>query len=506
MKFKFCLFFFLILQVQFLINSQDIWKSAYSGNLDQVIKFIEKVGVEVDTKDSLGMTPLHHAMKGGQFEVGKYLIEKEANIYLADNNGRTVIFWAITSKSYNCIKYLIEDCKLDIKKPAYLRQKDVSLFETALSYYCDSKTLKLIYEKDKNIKIPDYKQNLELYVSLGDLDKVKSFIKKGESPSDKIIENCIISDNVDILTYFNDLDLIKKDSLNDYFMIAVKNNSLQCAKYFIDRGSDINYKKTITFKRGGYDIFGGYEDGPIVEASRLGFYDIIQLLVEKGANVDDKSEQNAAPCILIAAGKGHVKVVEYLISKGADVNSKNATNDTPLMMASYNGYKDMVEFLLLKGANPDLKNNDKKDAKFYAESNGYKEIVEVIDKNRIERFVRVAEDGNIDLLKAELLSGLSIDSINSEGKTALIASSEKNLKKIVDYLLKKGANVNIKDNSGQSALYIAVINGNKDIVTLLIKANADINVINKDDKSLLDLATEKGYKDIIKLLNKAGLK
>jgi len=73
----------------------DIFYAAQSGTVEDVKYFIEKKGVNVNTKRSdttslfLGETPLHTAAYYGNVEVVKYLISKGANINEKNNVGFT---------------------------------------------------------------------------------------------------------------------------------------------------------------------------------------------------------------------------------------------------------------------------------------------------------------------------------------------------------------------------------------------------------------------------------
>jgi ankyrin repeat protein len=69
----------------------------------------------------------------------------------------------------------------------------------------------------------------------------------------------------------------------------------------------------------------------------------------------------------LASEHGHINIVEYLVNKGANVDPKNEniimflSSDilfheiTPLHFASSNGHIDIVEYLVNKGANIDPK-------------------------------------------------------------------------------------------------------------------------------------------------------
>ena len=59
--------------------------------------------------------------------------------------------------------------------------------------------------------------------------------------------------------------------------------------------------------------------------------------------------------LIWAAVFGHRETVELLIEKGADINAKNEGEDkcTPLIWASRNGHREVVELLIAKGADVD---------------------------------------------------------------------------------------------------------------------------------------------------------
>eukprot|EP00919_Chromeraceae_sp_WS-2016_P076683 GHVR01181291.1.p1 GENE.GHVR01181291.1~~GHVR01181291.1.p1 ORF type:complete len:116 (+),score=10.79 GHVR01181291.1:256-603(+) len=71
----------------------------------------------------------------------------------------------------------------------------------------------------------------------------------------------------------------------------------------------------------------GYGDAdgktPLVRASMRGDLDMVKLLIEKGANIDDISyftHEDGATALIFASTHGHVEIVKLLIEEGADVN------------------------------------------------------------------------------------------------------------------------------------------------------------------------------------------
>jgi ankyrin repeat protein len=59
--------------------------------------------------------------------------------------------------------------------------------------------------------------------------------------------------------------------------------------------------------------------------------------------------------------------------------------------------------------------------------------------------------------------------------------------KAIEFLIKKGANINAWNNLGDTSLHYASYNGSLTIVKLLVGNNADINAFNNDGKPPLSL-------------------
>jgi ankyrin repeat protein len=75
---------------------------------------------------------------------------------------------------------------------------------------------------------------------------------------------------------------------------------------------------------------------------------------------------------------------------------------------------------------------------------------------------------------------------------------------IVNLLLEKGADVNLKDNFGTTPLKSAALNGHMRIVKLLLEKGADVNLTDKYDKTPLHWAVFNGHMEIVNLLLEKG--
>ncbi|KIK54370.1 hypothetical protein GYMLUDRAFT_48740 [Collybiopsis luxurians FD-317 M1] len=67
----------------------------------------------------------------------------------------------------------------------------------------------------------------------------------------------------------------------------------------------------------------------MVEAAEMGHFDIIEYLVEKGANIDTTNLMNRT-ALHMAASKGHLNIVKYLIENGANACTVDENGESPL--------------------------------------------------------------------------------------------------------------------------------------------------------------------------------
>lgn len=100
---------------------------------------------------------------------------------------------------------------------------------------------------------------------------------------------------------------------------------------------------------------------------------------------------------------------------------------------------------------------------------------------KTRELITAANDGNLEKVTRILDSGFNINArINDRselsGRTALMIASLRGYERIVDVLLSRKANVNLKDEHGETALLLAMNTPNLKIVKALIRAGANPNV------------------------------
>ncbi len=126
--------------------------------------------------------------------------------------------------------------------------------------------------------------------------------------------------------------------------------NFKVAKLLLDNGANPNDY---------YLSFFGYKFPILCEAASNSQYDIMKILLEKGANVNAKDEDetyNLSPLLWSLRGYQEdnpeltIKCVDLLLGYGANPNAVSPTGATALHLAAAIGKREIVQSLLKKGA------------------------------------------------------------------------------------------------------------------------------------------------------------
>jgi ankyrin repeat protein len=249
---------------------------------------------------------------------------------------------------------------------------------------------------------------------------------------------------------------------------AVLRNDEKIVKLVIDGGADVNAKKSNDWT-------------PLLLAAKLGNLEVVNALLGKGANVDDKtsSKYQFTP-LHLAARNGHNEVIEALLDKNANINARTEFEFTPLHLAADNGHLDAVQALLKDNhiiINAETK--DKSTPLHLASKKDHLSVVEALlaksadvnaqNKNGFTPLHFAALNGHADVINKLLENPkIDIDARTTQGKTYLHLAAGKGHLIIVKTLIAKNADVNIKDRDGNTASDVAH-SGVKDYISSIYK-------------------------------------
>ncbi len=89
---------------------------------------------------------------------------------------------------------------------------------------------------------------------------------------------------------------------------------------------------------------------PLILAATAGHADVVEILLDHGAEIEAQSERTKDTPLSLACSGGRYEVVELLLARGANKEHRNVSDYTPLSLAASGGYVNIIKLLLSHGA------------------------------------------------------------------------------------------------------------------------------------------------------------
>lgn len=192
---------------------------------------------------------------------------------------------------------------------------------------------------------------------------------------------------------------------------------------------------------------------PLHAAAAAGDAATVEKLLSAGAAIDAR-DGSGATALLAATHANKIETAKVLIDAGADVNAKDNIEDSPYLYAGARGHLEILKMTLSHGA--DLKS---------------------VNRYGGTALIPASERGHVETVRTLIEAGVDVDHVNKLHWTALLEAiilgdGGERHQKIVDLLVKAGANVNLADGKGVTPLQHARAGGYKEIEATLLAANA----------------------------------
>ena len=124
------------------------------------------------------------------------------------------------------------------------------------------------------------------------------------------------------------------DQYDSQFYYVVYNGHLEVVQCLLERGANKDKANNIG-------------TSPLLTAAQNGHLDVVQYLLKQGAD-KDKVTNNGASLLHFAAHNGHLGVVPCLVNAGADKDKADYSGATPLLAAVQDGHLSVVQCLVEK--------------------------------------------------------------------------------------------------------------------------------------------------------------
>ncbi len=208
----------------------------------------------------------------------------------------------------------------------------------------------IILPVDTSDYIPDIIEravdyNLMIAAAKGYSTEVERLIRRGADVNAETDQGvtplifAVLSKNAEVvgtvLAFKPDIDKFNAGNENA-LLISVKNNYFDIAEMLIRAGANVN-------------IGDRFNAAPLHYASLYGYADLSDMLIYYDADLNNKTSDGSTP-LMASIWAGNVMITDLLIQNGARVEEKDNEGLTPFLLASYFGDTLIMDMLYRNGA------------------------------------------------------------------------------------------------------------------------------------------------------------
>uniref|UniRef100_A0A0L8GB40 Poly [ADP-ribose] polymerase n=2 Tax=Octopus bimaculoides TaxID=37653 RepID=A0A0L8GB40_OCTBM len=525
-------------------KSSPLHFAAGFGRKD-VVEYLLEFNSNVHARDEGGLIPLHNACSFGHAEVVKLLLRQQADANARDNWNYTPLHEAaIKGKIDVCIVLLQHGAdptirNTDGKTPldlAHASAKNVLTDQSTPLHlaagYNRTQIVKLLLQHRADVHAKDKGGLVPLHnaCSYGHYEVTEMLLKAGASV------------NAMDLWQFTPLHEAASKARVEVCSLMLANNAdptlVNChSKSAIDVAPTRELQERLQYEYRGHSLLEGARNADLAKLKKYLTTDVVNfkhpqtdktalhcaaaspypkrkqvvdILIRKGALVNEKTRESFLTPLHIAADKSHYDVMDILLKHGAQVNALDSLGQTALHRVAKQGNVQACRLLLSHGVDPTTMSLQGYTAAQLASENVKKILREGPSIGVVEvdiQLLEAAKSGDLDLVKKLVTaqpSAVNCRDLDGRHSTPLHFAAGYNRVSVVDFLLQNGADVHAKDKGGLVPLHNACSYGHYEVTELLIKHGALVNVADLWKFTPLHEAAAKGKFEICKLLLKHG--
>jgi ankyrin repeat protein len=513
-----------------------------SGNIEMVSLIID-TGFDIND-EGIGSPALCTAIEIEEFEIADYLIEKGADVHVLDIFGRSLITVAAAKNNIHLVEKFIS---LGVDINQYSEQMGDALFAAAEDGFLDLVNLLISKGIDISTRGTEKPTALVRAIQAKHHDVVETMLKNGavltaedfklvmseEVPNGRL-------DHIEELLKF--CESLSPDQLQPILVLAAQHDQKDIANFLLRKGATA----------------AGNENEALFFAAKTGSFDIVELLLQKGASVDTTnrgSPLNAAvvggsleiidllrnrgasvsttasgEALCAAIEREDIEILTYLLQNGADISQPVEEKESPLAfaleqsnedilealfrnldietagesalsIAAASGSSEHVQMLLDRGVSSNAKGGPYGNAIYAAAFRGHEEVIRLLLENRVDPDL----DGGFHT-DEPIVEDYGTFQITTEPDTkqiyrgtAINVAAENGHIDIVKALLESGATI-----GGSKLLHFAVSSGDEELVRLALDQGVSVNVYHIEGGTPLTAAAAAGFSSIVQLLLDRG--
>ncbi len=311
---------------------------------------------------------------------------------------------------------------------------------------------------------------------------------------------------------------INIQNVNGYSALstASENGRTELVKFLLLKGADKSHIKSLHHSPMVIpEIKDDYEAPKIfIYCVRYGIIKAAVSMLNRGVDINS-SDSQGNNALTVAAIYGYKDIMELLLKKGADVNQINGIGQSPAVSAIENGGAEGAEFIVRNGGKLQGIDLEWYTAKMFAVVSGKDANLEARDQQSEKTVLMLAAEKNHTgtvryLVKKGAKINAEFSSTRREhrpynGSTALIfALRDKSGTDAAFELIRLKASLDNLNNSDETALLSAVYHAQPDLVIALLNAGANVNRADSFGKTPYYYAMMNGNAEIMAILKARG--
>ena len=308
-----------------------------------VVQVLIDAGADIDTKNNDGRSPLLSACAEGTFDTVKMLVRAGAEVRATDDEGVTCLHYAARRGRTETVRYLVSLPEVDVNHGD--ADNHTALHRAVVNVEPDVVQVLIDAGADINTQNNEGRSPLLSACASRALDVVEMLVEAGAGVRAKSDdgETCLIlaayfghTEIVRYLAGLPEVDLNYRDTENNYTALqhAVEEGYTDVVQVLLEAGADV-------------DTRGNLGRSPLLYVCASGELDVVKMLVRAGAEVRATDDEGDT-CLILAAFFGHIDTVRYLVGlPEVELNHRDTENNyTALQYAVEEDHKDVTQVLI----------------------------------------------------------------------------------------------------------------------------------------------------------------
>ncbi|XP_078667387.1 uncharacterized protein LOC144909193 [Branchiostoma floridae x Branchiostoma belcheri] len=339
--------------------------TAWTGDEDKV-KTLLQAGVQVNTENSEGETPLWDAVKGGNPNIVSLLLQEGADTSKVDKNGSSPLAYA--RRHRQVCKTLLQHAEVS-RAENYQQNPLWIAIENA-----DAQLLTTLIEEgtdvNKQIGTSGYSP---LCLS------AEKIMQCEERNSGRTWHDCVHVFET-LISGGAKINHVGDRYGQTLLMSACTRGCNKTVKLLLNNGADPSQVSLYI----NYHSYTSYTRTPLCKAAESGNAEIMSDLIQAGADLNQADKGGRTP-LFLAAQSGHTETVRILTQAGADLNQADKGGRTPLFLAAQSGHTETVRILTQAGADLNKADYRGKTPLMVAAESGHGGIVSILKQAEADK-------------------------------------------------------------------------------------------------------------------------